>query len=79
MDNKLDSWDFTFIWNVQNSKLGIEININHLFDILLNNAIALKICNAGMNELRVIRMACVCINMMYELIVCTSPCRENKP
>ena len=30
-DNKLDSWDFIFIGNVQNSELGIEIKITYIF------------------------------------------------
>ena len=30
-DNKLDSWHFTFIGNVQNSELGIEIKIKLFF------------------------------------------------
>ena len=45
--------------------------------ILLNKAIALKIHNASMHELRSIHTATRL--MLYELIVCTSLCRENKP
>jgi hypothetical protein len=56
----------------------LRLKLFHIFDILPNKAIGLKICYAGMNELRAIRTACISINK-YELIVCTSLCRENNP
>ena len=55
----VDSWDFTFIWNVQNSELVIEIKIKSFIRHFTEQTIELKNCNAGMNELSAIHMACI--------------------
>ena len=68
-DNKLDSWDFIFTGNVQNSELGIEITITSIFWYFSeqSNHNVNVIIPAWLNYQG--RFGCLCAYIIYNLIL----------